>query len=98
MDYFEEDRLATPADAMREYAVNVGREKQDQAWILTDYDVWVRNPYYRGPNRFDPETVNYYLSIGETPERIAEMEKADDDDADLADGCSVADFDDDIPF
>jgi hypothetical protein len=47
--------LATPADAMREYAENVGREHKDRAWILTDYDVWVRNPFYTGPDQPHPE-------------------------------------------
>ena len=28
-EYYEEDRLATPADAMREYAANVGAEYDD---------------------------------------------------------------------
>ena len=53
----EYDQLATPSDAMREYAMNVGgydRFKNNQ-WILTDYDVWVKNPYYRGPDQPHPE-------------------------------------------
>lgn len=41
--------LATYDDAMREFAANVGRDHPDRAWILTDYDVWIRNPFYNGP-------------------------------------------------
>lgn len=52
----EEDRLATEDDAMREYAGNVGRERRDIAWILTDYDVWVANPFYNGPPQPHPES------------------------------------------
>lgn len=46
---------ATPADAMREYARNVGDMFADQQWILTDYVVWVRNPHYCGPEQPHPE-------------------------------------------
>lgn len=44
-----EDRPATPHDAMREHAHNVGTYYPDKAWILTDYDVYVRNPHFTGP-------------------------------------------------
>ena len=47
--------LATYSDAMREYAMNVGAEQADRAWILTDYDVWVANPHYRGAPQPHPE-------------------------------------------
>lgn len=49
--------LATYDDAMREYAWNVGLEYpyRDQQWLLTDYDVWVRNPHYTGPEQRHPE-------------------------------------------
>jgi hypothetical protein len=40
--------LATVTDACREYAYNVGMHNQDRAWILTDYDTWQANPFYRG--------------------------------------------------
>lgn len=58
--YFGEDppdHMATPAEAMREFAENIGGEERyiKHAWILTDYDVWVRNPHYRGPAQPHPE-------------------------------------------
>jgi len=52
------DQLATPADACREYAANVGADHPDRAWILTDYDTWERNPFYNGPAVPHPEDVN----------------------------------------
>lgn len=52
-----EERTATPAEAMQEYAGNVGGYERfkDRQWILTDYDVWVRNPHYCGPEQRHPE-------------------------------------------
>jgi len=47
--------LATPEDAMREYANVVGEDHPDRAWLLTDYYVWVRNPHYRGPPAPHPD-------------------------------------------
>ena len=56
--YEEEDRCATPMEAMREYAYNVGGDARyvDSQWILTDYDVWVSNPHYRGKPQPHPDT------------------------------------------
>ena len=51
----ERDCFATPADAMREYAANVGVDRPEVEWLLTDYDVWVRNPFYTGPPGPYPE-------------------------------------------
>ena len=53
--------LATYDDAMREYARNVGGYDRwkDSQWILTDYDVWVRNPHYTGPEQYHPEADPY---------------------------------------
>ena len=47
--------IATEADAMLEYARNMGDQRPESAWLLTDYDVWVRNPHYRGPPQRHPE-------------------------------------------
>jgi hypothetical protein len=47
--------LATPADALREFAANAGRENPDWAWLLHDWDVWVANPFYQGPPVRHPE-------------------------------------------
>lgn len=59
-DEREEDRLATPDDAMREYAHNVGLDRhraghEAKPWILTPFDVWMKNPFYTGPAVPHPE-------------------------------------------
>lgn len=51
----DDTHLATPAEADREWATNVGREYPERAWILSDRDVWYQNPAYRGPAVPHPE-------------------------------------------
>lgn len=53
--YDESDCLATDDDAMREFARNAGGEFADREWLLSSYDVWVRNPHYAGPPQRHPE-------------------------------------------
>ena len=62
MRYSDEyDQVATPRDAMREFAATVGSEDRyrNEQWILTDYDVWVKNPYYRGPDQAHPDDAGW---------------------------------------
>ena len=47
--------MATADDAVREYVWNVGRERPDIAWILSPYDSWHNNPFYKGPPEPHPE-------------------------------------------
>ena len=47
--------LATPTEACREFARNMGAEYPDRAWLLTSYDTWEANPYYQGPPQRHPE-------------------------------------------
>ena len=47
--------LATEAEADAEFARNVGADNPSRAWILSDRDVWYRNPAYRGPAVPHPE-------------------------------------------
>lgn len=54
-DRDDHDQLATLAEADREYADNVGAMNPDQAWILSDRDVWYKNPAYRGAPQPHPE-------------------------------------------
>lgn len=51
----EQDWLATPGEALVEFAWNAGTDKPEQAWLLHDRDVWVRNPHYSGPPVPHPE-------------------------------------------
>ena len=65
MNYEDEKQAALQNEAltegelysasMREYAGNVGSENTEQAWILTPFDTWERNPYYNGPPVRHPE-------------------------------------------
>jgi hypothetical protein len=47
--------LATESEAEQEYVLNVGRDRRDVAWILSDRDVWYKNPFYDGPKQPHPE-------------------------------------------
>jgi hypothetical protein len=49
------DHVATPSEAVAEFAHNAGADHPDQAWLLHDWDVWVRNPFYCGPPVRHPE-------------------------------------------
>lgn len=69
----EEEHLATPAEAVAEYARNIGGEYPDRAWLLHDWDVWVANPHYVGPPVMHPEMAMYE---DEMLEREAEMAAA----------------------
>lgn len=55
---FNQDENYTPTndDLLRQFAGVHGEERQDQAWLLSDYDVWVANPYYKGPPEPHPES------------------------------------------
>ena len=41
--------------ADREEAWVLGQMDPDRAWVLTDRDVWHRNPFYQGPPVGHPE-------------------------------------------
>jgi hypothetical protein len=42
-----------------EYAENIGRQRPELAWILSDYDTWHANPFYTGPKMRHPEDDQY---------------------------------------
>jgi len=48
--------LATEADAILEFARNLGEVRPELAWILTPYDTWEPNPAYVGPTVPHPES------------------------------------------
>jgi hypothetical protein len=85
-----ESRLATPAEAIAEFAWNAGEEVPDQAWLSHDWDVWVKNPHYVGPPVPHPESDDAYDA--EDAENLA---------AELSDKATrraISPEDDDIPF
>lgn len=50
------EELATLGQADRQWAFSVGAQRPQQAWILSDRDVWYQNPSYRGPDVPHPES------------------------------------------
>lgn len=42
-------------EAMEEQRFIFGQENPEAEWILTSWDVWVKNPYYNGPSGRHPE-------------------------------------------
>lgn len=52
--------LATPHQAVQEFARNHGETNPDQEWLLHDWDVWVKNPHYTGKPGPHPEDDSYY--------------------------------------
>jgi hypothetical protein len=84
-----ESRLATPAEAVSEFAANIGGEYLDRAWLLHDWDVWVKNPAYVGPPVPHPESDDGFGedAISPAEEMHNELVRRSADPAD-----------DDIPF
>lgn len=70
-----DDHLATPAEADREYATNVGSERPDVPWILSDRDVWYRNPHYKGKPVPHPEDDCYYETDNQPTETDMDMQR-----------------------
>ena len=66
-DEYEDERanshLATPAEAVAEFAYNYGMDHPTEAWILHDWDVWVANPHYSGPKVRHPEDDGDYEEV-----------------------------------
>jgi hypothetical protein len=84
----ENDRPATPAEAMREYAWTVGRENPDREWICTQYDTWERNPFYTGKPGPHPEdwpigeeepVAGYHNGFSDFDTKVQVEELNDDD-------------------
>jgi len=72
--------------ACREYAAIVGADCPQRAWISTNYDTFVRNPYYSGPPVPHPEDA-----CDDSPDDCHGIE------TDMVPE-RPADFDDDPPF
>ena len=47
--------VPTDQDIHREQIRQLGAQKPDSPWILSDYDAWERNPFYHGPDVPHPE-------------------------------------------
>ena len=55
----ENDYTPTGDDLLRQFAGAYGEERPEQAWLLSDLDIWVANPYYTGPAEPHPESIEY---------------------------------------
>lgn len=52
-------QYGTAREMLAEQMLWEGRFCRDQAWILSDFDTWERNPHYNGPpNPRHPEEDN----------------------------------------
>lgn len=52
---YEPDHIATGSESLAEFAFNAGMDNPEQCWLLDPRDVWVRNPFFRGPEQPHPE-------------------------------------------
>ena len=83
------------ADA--EYAHNFGMDHDDRPWILSDRDVWYRNPFYTGPVAPHPEDDIYsredlfFFNAGHAMASCADIKVVEV-------AARVWDIDDEIPF
>ena len=58
MFYNEEDQFATKHEADLEYVNWVGAEDTTTCWLLSDRDVWYKNPHFVGEETTHPETYD----------------------------------------
>lgn len=69
----------------REMARHIGEANQDKQWVLTDFDVWERNPFYNGPEQPHPEDESFYYEESDkipatlTNVNLEELELSDDE-------------------
>ena len=72
---------ATDAEIDQASAHAAGAEDDQQAWILSDRDVWYANPYYNGPEVPHPEYDNDYdeEEYDGQPDEAQEWESFDPD-------------------
>ena len=75
-------------EAMEEQRFIFGQENPDHEWILTSWDVWVKNPFYTGKAGRHPEDDDGRYEMEEPVK-----EYLPDPPAEI-----VLTFEDDIPF
>jgi hypothetical protein len=54
-EHERDSQVSSTMECSQEDARLAGRTRSNQAWILSDFDVWHRNPYYVGPAQPHPE-------------------------------------------
>jgi hypothetical protein len=61
-DALYQDSLTTEqhtSAALSQWAAAYGEEDPKSAWILTPYDIWMKNPHYSGPPVPHPEDDDF---------------------------------------
>lgn len=79
-------RVSSEAEVDAYEANLAGYERKDQAWILSDRDVWYANPYYKGPPQRHPEDYDYEedeVSAEPTSTPVGALWVADEADEDI---------------
>ena len=65
---------ASDAEWDRAAASELGGVNPNQAWILTDRDVWYKNPYYHGPAVRHPEEEDHEDEVfADEPSRFSDL-------------------------
>jgi len=57
-DQEQEDRdfhYSSEMEVVQAEVADLGSRRLDQQWILSDRDVWFKNPHYSGPDQPHPE-------------------------------------------
>ncbi len=57
-----------PGEVDRYDAALTGSQHPDQAWILSDRDVWYANPYYTGPAEPHPDFEDFEDYVAPEPD------------------------------
>ena len=65
----------------KEMARHIGEANQDKQWVLTDFDVWEKNPFYIGPDQPHPED-DYAYEQGDLAEYVPEVREIVEDGGD----------------
>lgn len=72
-DHWNPGPVMTDADHDNHEAAVLSALKPEQAWILTDRDVWHKNPYYTGPAEPHPEDAIWELEGAEFDAAMAQF-------------------------
>ena len=59
-------------EAVAQWVWAYGSERPDQAWILSDYDTWHKNPFYTGPETRHPEDYGFDDDEEDIPSQVSQ--------------------------
>jgi hypothetical protein len=90
--YQEPDHIATGSESLAEFARNAGMDNPEHCWLLDPRDVWVRNPFYKGPPAPHPE--DFPMTEEETVQEVCPLDRIDFEKRVVENGTA----EEDIPF